>query len=513
MSDTYDVIIAGAGPVGLFLASELGLRKLSVLVLEKDTECDLSWKAPPLGRRGLNTLAMEAIYRRGLKDKISDPHKHEKLPGQPQGFVFGGHFAGIGLNAMQLDLGRRKWRLPGPALYPAVTYMKRLEDVLGERAAELGVTIRKGEEISHVEQAESHVDVSTKQGSTFRAKWLVGCDGGRSTTRKAAGISFDGTEPRLTGYAAKCTFDHPERLRPGFHPGNNGLYAIVPESLYLMDPDGAKFDRSREATKEHIQEVFERVSGIQDVKITKLDYVGTFTDACRQANVYRKGRVLLAGDAAHIHSPMGAQGLNTGIGDAMNLGWKLAATVKQENASGSKLSSFALLDTYESERQPEGAATLEWTRAQVLALEPGIFGEAMRKLLQQLFASTDGANVMMDRVWGLGQKYNLESDEVEQHDLIGRSLPDYELEDGSRIGDYMRSGKGLLLAFKEQGTLEDVLKGREEEIEKMTVQVKDTLGLSAILVRPDGVVAWLAEEAGEVDTAALKKALDRWFNF
>jgi 2-polyprenyl-6-methoxyphenol hydroxylase-like FAD-dependent oxidoreductase len=517
MGKMYDVVIAGAGPVGLFLACELGLARMSVLVLEKEAQPDLSWKAPPLGRRGLNTLAMEAFYRRGLMDQVLDTNERPKAFMKKTGFQFGGHFAGMALNANQLDLSRSKWRLPGPALYPARSYMQRLEEALAVRASSFGVTIRRGEAVSTLEEeTDQHIDILTTAGSTLRSRWLVGCDGGRSTVRKEAGIVFEGTDPRMTGYAVKCSFDPSERLKLGFYPTDNGIYFIAPGTLYLMDPDGATFDRSQEVTVSHLQSVFQRISGIQDVQLIDVGHIGTFTDACRQAKAYRKGRVLLAGDAAHIHSPMGAQGLNTGIGDAMNLGWKLAATIRQEKDAAAKssngLAQMDLLDTYETERRSEGAWALEWTRAQVLALEPGMFGQAMRRLLTDMFATDDGANLMLDKIWGLSQKYHLETEEI-AHPLIGRSLPDFELPDGSRIGDHMHAGRGLLLSFRENQDFADIERDYEGRVDHQVIYPTETLRLSAILARPDGAVAWVAEEDADADTAALKKALEKWFPF
>ena len=158
----------------------------------------------------------------------------------------------------------------------------------------------------------------------------MGCDGGRSLIRKAAGFDFVGTEAKLTGNAVKCEWDHPEKLKPGFHITKTGVYIIGgPNAFYMTDFDGGAIDRTQEITQEHIQSVLSRVSGITDVKITKIHLASAFTDWCKQLTSYRKGRVLLAGDAAHIHGPVGSQGLNVGLGDAMNLGWKLAATVRR----------------------------------------------------------------------------------------------------------------------------------------------------------------------------------------
>ena len=314
MSQLYDVIIVGAGPIGLQLACELGLAHVSVLVLERDLEPRSPWKDAPLGRRGLNTPSIEGFYRRGLLNKFFDPSQRpSSLP--KTGFQYGGHFAGIMLNASRLELDRWKYRLPGPALVPGPTTMERIETVLTERAENLGVAILRGTGVTRITaQDDDSVTVEAGDKKSFRGKWLVGCDGGRSVVRKAAGFDFVGSGAKLTGYAVKCDFDHPEKLKPGFHATKTGMYVVGPNTLHLAGFDNATFDRTQEITQEHLQDVLNRISGITDVKITRTHLASSFTDRSKQATAYRKGRILLAGDAAHIHSPLGAQGLNTGLG-------------------------------------------------------------------------------------------------------------------------------------------------------------------------------------------------------
>lgn len=514
----YDVIIAGAGPIGLFLACELGLANTSVLVLERDREAKSPWKAEPLGRRGLNTISVEALYRRGILNKLFDDPTKRAWPTQKQpGFRFGGHFAGMPVNANLLELERFKYVIAGPALMPAPMTIEHLEAVLSERAESLGVTFVRGAGVSGIpSQDNDGVTVETGDGRTFRGRWLVGCDGGRSVVRKAAGFDFVGTEAKFTGYATQCEFEDAEKMKQGFNYTQNGMYVrVFADALHMMDFDGATFDRTQEITKEHLQQVVRRITGVPEVRIKKIHLASTFTDRSKQASTYRKGRVLLAGDAAHIHSPIGAQGLNLGIGDAMNLGWKLAATVRQETISGDAQADLTLLDSYETERHPIGAAVLDWTRAQVSTMEPNPFGGAIRELVRDLIATPDGTNMLIERLWGFSQRYDLGNGLGNSHELVGRSMPDFELLDGSRLGVKLEKGRGLLIDFEGDSTLKDLITNKifGDRVEYLAVDVQDRRDLRALLVRPDGVVAWVAEKGQNPELDTLKAALDLWFKF
>ncbi|KAI1619034.1 putative pentachlorophenol 4-monooxygenase [Exophiala viscosa] len=518
MDKLYDVVIAGGGPIGLCLACELGLAGSSVLVLERDPERESPWKISPLGLRGINTQSVEAFYRRGLLNKILgsgifDPDGRPQSFQKKPGFAFGGHFAGIMMNANKLELDRFQYRINGPALQPGPTTLDRVESALSDAAVALGVMILRGHSVKKIAAPDEHaVTVETADGQFFRGKWLVGCDGGRSVVRKAAAFDFPGTEPKFTAYAVYCDLEHAETLKPGFNPTKTGMYitGAKPGALYLVDFDGGAYDRGQEITREHIQEVLCRVSGMSDIEITQIHLASAFTDSSRQVTSYRKGRVLLAGDAAHIHPPLGSQGLNVGIGDAMNLGWKLAATVRRE-AQPDPGPDFKLLDTYEAERRPIAAWVLDWTRAQVSTIQPDEHGAAMQRLIRDVIDTTDGANLFIDRAWGLTQRYDL----GDTHPLVGMSAPDFEMNDGLRLGDKMHGGHGLLVDFTDDEDLRGLVACTNlgVRVDYVGLGARDARGLRALLVRPDGIVAWVAEEDGSLDVEAAKLALGWWFGF
>ncbi|KAJ6107223.1 hypothetical protein N7523_008546 [Penicillium sp. IBT 18751x] len=518
MSKLYDVIIAGAGPVGLFLACELGLRGTSVLVLERDLNPESPWKVQPLGLRAMNTQSVEAFYRRGLLGKFTDLKERSSTIEKKPDFQFAGHFAGLVFDANKFELCRWKYRLSGPSLLPCPTTLGKIQSVLTERAKSLGVTILRGQDVNNIVTKNEHsVIVETSDNQSYSGRWVVGCDGGRSVIRKATGFGFVGTDAKFTGYSTKCELEDPGKLKSGFNISKNGLYIKGGKGenafLHIVDFDGAKFDRTRTITKEHFQEVLNRATGSSDVKIKTLHLASSYTDRAMQASSYRKGRVLLAGDAAHIHSPLGAQGMNVGLGDAMNLGWKLAATVLQESSTQEALPDFALLDTYEKERYPVAAWVLDWTRAQVMTLQPDEFGAANRVLMRDLINTIDGTNLLIDRAWGLSQRYTLGDSEVHAHPLVGCSAPDFELVNGSRLGSQLVEGRGLLVDFEEDASLEKLVVGGnfEARVNYIGLDAKDRLGLSALLVRPDGVVAWVVEENTKPDIHAAMAALKHWF--
>ena len=499
----HDVVIAGAGPVGLFLACELRLAKLSVLVLEQAEEPGSPLKRLPFGMRGLTVPTVEALYRRGLLDEISAlqiskdgaRNKAAHWAGQPR--QPGGHFAGIQFYQDRIDTSKWPYRLPGSAGSSMLVDMESLETVFAAHADAMGVEIRRGIGVEDVEQ--SGEEVAIRAGAeTIRTRWLVGCDGGRSTVRKVGGFEFVGTDPEFTGYSVEVELADPAQLRPGRHYTPTGMYTYAPPgTVAMVDFDGGAFHRTQPITLEHVQEVLRRVSGT-DVTVTSLQLATTWTDRANQATTYRNGRVLLAGDAAHIHSPLGGQGLNLGLGDAMNLGWKLAATIRGDAPDG-------LLDTYTSERHPIGAQVLDWSRAQVALMRPSRSSRALEAIIRDLIETPDGATYFAERVWGVSLRHDL----GDGHPLAGRSVPDFELVDGTRLGEYLRTGKGLLLDFDADESLRALADRWKDRIAYVDRDAKDRLGLSAMLVRPDGFVAWAATSRPSVDEVGRMAAL--WF--
>ncbi|MFD5067342.1 FAD-dependent monooxygenase [Streptomyces sp. NPDC058369] len=501
----HDVVVAGAGPVGLFVACELALSGCSVLVLERDRDPHPPLKALPLGLRGLNAGSAETFYRRGLLEAAMEASGAEpqKVGADPEAVEAPGpralsHFAGMTLNAADVDTAALPLRLPSPAMEGFMTSLDAVTSVLTERACALGVEIVRDAPVTAVSQDDEGA-VTTAGGRQYRSRWLVGCDGGRSAVRRLAGFAFEGTEPLFTGYVAEVVLADPDQLPLGFHLTDSGMYlrTPLPGHLGLMDFDGGTFDRSQPLTRAHLQAVLRRVSGV-DVTLDEVRLASSFTDRAMQATTYRMGRVLLAGDAAHIHSPLGGQGLNLGVGDAMNLGWKLAATVHATAPDG-------LLDTYTTERHPVGAAVLDWSRAQVATMNPGPNAPALRKLVHDLMRTTDGTTQVYRQTSGLFAHYDL----GDGSPVVGRSAPDFRFEDGTRLGDLLHNGRGVAFDFTEGRALDGTAQRWAGRIAYAAGPVRNNLGFTALLIRPDGVVAWAASHTP--DRHAFERAAHQWF--
>ncbi|HEY4354719.1 MAG TPA: FAD-dependent monooxygenase [Acidobacteriaceae bacterium] len=507
----YDVVIAGGGPVGLFLACELQLAGVSVLVLERTESPESPLKTGWMGMRGLNFPSVEAFYRRGMLEDVranalgwmnADTPRGMELratgnAAAPTGQRFAGHFAGIMLDLAKVDFSDRKYVLGGPSASGGMISLEAIEFLLAERAETLGVDLKRGVEVTDFTESENGVTVYSGE-QAFEASWLAGCDGGRSAVRKLAGFEFTGTEPEFTGYTAAVEIADPEKLRPGFNLTENGMYLLGPGPgrIGVVDFDGAAFDRTSTVTLESLQAVLRRVSGT-NVTLASMSVASTYTDRARQATTYRKGRVLLAGDAAHIHSPLGGQGLNTGLGDAMNLGWKLAATIKGWAPDG-------LLDSYTTERHPIGAWAVEWTRAQVAIMRPDPYARAIQNVIRDLIQTSDATSYFVGKISGMSMRYNLPGD----HPLIGCSAPDFEFEDGKRVGDFLHDGKALLLDFTEAGELSSLAPTRPDRLKYIHGKVNDNKGLTALFIRPDGFVAWATES--QPDAASAEASIEQW---
>lgn len=465
-----------------------------------------------MGMRGLNFPSVEAFYRRGQLEALrmralgwmsAGPKPALEIRGAnnaPSATAprFAGHFAGMMLDMDKVDFSSRKYLVPGPSASGGMVSLEAIELLLAERAIKLGVDLRRGIAVTSFTQDESSITVYAGDES-FEGCWLVGCDGGRSIVRKLAGFEFEGTEPEFTGYTASVKIADPEKLRPGFNLTKTGMYLLGPgpDRIGVVEFDNASFDRTQTISLERLQDVLRRVSGT-DVTLTSMTVASTYTDRARQATTYRKGRVLLAGDAAHIHSPLGGQGLNTGIGDAMNLGWKLAATVQGWAPEG-------LLDTYTAERHPIGAWALDWTRAQVAIMRPDPHAHAIASVIRDLIQTREATTYFVGKMSGMLTRYDLPGD----HPLIGCSAPDFELEDGTRLGEFLHDGKGLLLDFAENPQLYALGQRWNERLKYVSAKAKDSKGITSVLVRPDGFVAWATES--EPDLSAAEKSIKCWF--
>ncbi|MFL6426930.1 MAG: FAD-dependent monooxygenase [Acidobacteriaceae bacterium] len=511
----YDVVIAGAGPVGLFLACELRLAGIAVLVLERLEDTRTPLKTNFMGMRGLNLPSVEAFYRRGLLKAVRASAFGWTGSGVNKGIEmadtsktneaaaprFAGHFAGILLDGNKIDFSTEKFMIPGPSASGGMVSLAGIESLLADRANDLGVDVRLGSAVTDVTQSDNDVTVHLGQ-ETIQARWLVGCDGGRSTVRKRAGFEFSGTDPELTGTIAMADFADPEKLSPGWNITPYGMYVNgpLPGRISVVEFDGGAAAREDTLTLDAFQNTLRRVSGT-DVTLTALHMATRYTDNARQAVTYHKDRVLLAGDAAHVHSPLGGQGLNLGIGDAMNLGWKLAAVIKGWTPDG-------LLDTYTEERHPIGAWALEWTRAQVAILRPEPHARAMAAIVRDLIQTPAGATYFAQKIAGMWLRYSLPGD----HPVIGRSAPDFEFEDGSRLGALLHEGTALLLDLTGSEELRSVSCSWAGRLKYVSAKPKDSLGLTALFVRPDGFVAWAQQDEQNESHAQreLHPVLTRW---
>jgi 2-polyprenyl-6-methoxyphenol hydroxylase-like FAD-dependent oxidoreductase len=500
----FDVVVAGAGPVGLMLAGELRLHGASVLVVERLAEPSQTIKAG-----SINVPTAEACDRRGLLPYLTQVH--EAVLGLMPGFAgqrsgtaapprprIAGHFAGLwGLDADRLDPTDPDFSA-GPAAGWTLVPQHPLECILGAWAAEVGAEIRRRVELIGYTADDSGLTIELSNGDTIRSGWLVGCDGGRSTVRRLGGFDFPGTDPEITGYQALVELADPEKLPAGWNrtPAGMLVNGPVPGRILTVAYDGPPADRDAPITLAELQANLRYVSGT-DVTITAVHSATRFTDNARQASTYRRGRVLLAGDAAHVHSPFSGQGLNLGIGDAVNLGWKLAGTVRGWAPDN-------LLDSYTAERHPIGAWVLEWTRAQVALMRPDAHTGALRDVITDLMATDDGNTYFIKKLSGVDRHYDLGG-----HPLVGRRAPDLSLADGTRPADHCHDGGALLLDLADSAELRDLAAGWADRVRLVTATAPACPELTGMLVRPDGHVAWAAGGGG--DHAGLREALARWF--
>ncbi|WP_234382417.1 MULTISPECIES: FAD-dependent monooxygenase [unclassified Streptomyces] len=490
-----DVVIAGAGPTGLMLACELRLAGVDVVVVERLAERTGESRAG-----GIHSRTLEVLDQRGILDRFLAVGELQPV----------GHFSGL-----YLDFDESESRHP----YPLMILQSDIERLLEEWAAELGVQVRRSSEVSGIRQDEDGVTVElgTEQpaAATLRARYLVGCDGGRSTVRKLAGIDFPGTEATMTALIGDVELpDLPEdyvwvRRCAG---GDYSAIAFEPGWFRVITSEYDRVaDRDETPTFEQLRESLIRVAGT-DFGMNSPRWVSRFNDAARQAAEYRVGRVLLAGDAAHIHFPAGGQGLNMGVQDAVNLGWKLASVVRGQAPE-------SLLDSYHAERHPVGERVLHNTRAQSALARPGAQTDALREVFGSLMVFDDVNRHLRLMLTALDIRYPVDVD----HPLAGRRVPDADLktpEGTIGVYDLLHAGRPVLLDLSGSAALAavagawadrvDFVEARSEDGSWPVPAIDEVPAPAAVLIRPDGHVAWATDD-GAPDTSALRTALTTWF--
>jgi 3-(3-hydroxy-phenyl)propionate hydroxylase len=474
----HAVVIAGGGPTGMMLAAELTLAGTDVLVVERRA----SFKLESSRSRGLHSRTIEVLDQRGVVDRFLAEGKAMQVQA----------FAGVPMDISDF---------PTRHNYGMALLQSHFERILAGWIDELGVPILREREVTGFTQDDSGVDVVLADGTSLQAQYLVGCDGGRSVVRKAAGIDFAGWDPTTCWIIAEVEMEEkPEfglRGGGGIGPAEDGRVGVT-----LTVPG---LDRTDEPTLQDVRDALVRVDGT-DYGVHSPHWISSFTDMTRQAVAYRSGSVLLAGDAAHVHAPMGGQGLNIGVQDSVNLGWKLAQVVKGT-------SPVSLLDTYHAERHPVGARVLQNTMAQRAIGANDERTVALRGILAELLTMDQPRKHIAGMISGLDVAYDL----GEGHPLLGRRMPDLDLGAGDgpvRVFSLLHRAKPVLLNFGEAGGLDiapwvdrvQLVDASYAGIWELPV-VGEVAAPSAVLVRPDGHVAWV----GEGTDAGLRDALTSWF--
>lgn len=507
-----DVIVVGAGPTGLMLAAELALAGVRPVVLEKLTARSGQSKA-----LGLQPRSAEVLDQRGLVEAVR---------GRALGDIPGGHFAGL---PIPLDYRPCGTRFPNQVGIPQA----RVEEILERRLAGYDVSILRGRELVGLSQDATGVTATVNTGGgemRLRGGFLVGCDGGRSAVRKLAGIGFPGQPATMSAVVADIVFARPpegysgewdsivgERLRSGLQARDKGFYLLLPlsEGVYRILFTTARQQaagRDEPVTKHEVSRAVSEFYGPEPV-VGEVRWASRFTNASRQAERYRVGRVLLAGDAAHIHSPVGGQGLNLGLQDAFNLGWKLAAEVAGWAPDG-------LLDSYHTERHPVGARVLQNTRAQGVLMSPGEDVAALREIFSELLALPEANRHLAGMISGLDIRYGMPGDAA--HPLLGRRMPDVDLrtpEGPARAAELMRSGRGLLLDFSDRQEFSGTGRRWQDRVSHVPVSSSELAGIQGVLIRPDGYICWVEAEPGthgvslpvEAGQQHLVLELQHWF--
>ncbi len=498
-----DVLISGAGPNGLMMACELALAGIKPVILDALPGPGDEPKANGLVGQVIRQLDMRGLYQAFTGD-----------PNAPQpayGWMFSGlplNFVGVESNPMRAVLMKQP----------------RLVQLLYERAQTLGVEVRWGHAVTALSTGPDGVtvDVAAPDGAyVIEADWLVGADGGRSTVRKQSGIGFPGhTSPTVTRLAHVCIaaefrtpdggFDVPGfgRIPFGHNRYDTGMAIFFeahgdPPMLGTLEFDSLPVDAPGELTYDELRQSLRRVLGV-DVPFEVPTGPGPFAmrridgQNTRQADAYRSGRILLTGDAAHVHSAMGGPGLNLGLQDTLNLGWKLAAVINGWAPA-------ELLDTYESERYPVGERVMMHSLAQIALTAPGPEVRALRTLLGELFELPDTTAHMAGLLAGADVRYDMGGT---PHRLTGFMVPDEILDDGRRLTDLLHGGRGVLLDLS-GGAVAAVAAPWDRRVDMVVAAMADRP--AAMLIRPDGYVAWAADAFAAADAEGLRAALERWF--
>ena len=479
----HAVVIAGGGPTGLMLAAELKLAGVDVVVAERRTSQDLDGKRAG----GLHSRTIEVLDQRGVADRFLSE-------GQTHPFV---GYAGTFLDISDF---------PTRHNYILALWQNRIEPILADWVEELGVPILRGCEVVGFAQDDTGVEVELSDDPTIRAEYLVGCDGGRSLIRKTAGIDFPGWDPTSSYLIAEVEMDEEPKI--GMRPEGGGIGPINredgggPYGVVLLEKE---IEHTGEPTLQYLSEALVGAYGT-DYGVHSPTWISRFTDMTRQAAAYREERVLLAGDAAHVHGPQGGQGLNTGVQDAVNLGWKLGQVVN-------KTSPESLLDTYHAERHPVGARVLHNTMAQVALVRTDERSQALRATVLEQLSMDEPRKRIAGMISGLDIHYDL----GEGHPLLGRRMPDLDLHtaDGpTRVFTLLHDARPVLLNLGEPGGFDmspwgdrvEFVDARHDGVWELPI-LGEVDAPSAVLIRPDGYVAWV----GDLTDSEVPRALSTWF--
>jgi 2-polyprenyl-6-methoxyphenol hydroxylase-like FAD-dependent oxidoreductase len=490
----HAVVIAGGGPTGLMLAGELALAGVDVAVVERRADQDL----PGSRAGGLHSRTIEVLDQRGIADRFLSEGQVAQVAG------FGG---------VRLDISD----FPTRHNYGLGLWQNHIERILADWVGELPVTMYRGREVTGFAQDDGGVDVALSDGRSLRAEYLAGCDGGRSLVRKAAGIEFPGWDPSTSALIAEVEMDEQPEL--GTRRDETGIHSLGRVEYEIRDgevvyPDSGPVrvmvteqgaGAAGEPTLRDLSEALRAVYGT-DYAVHSPTWISRFTDMTRQAAAYRDRRVLLGGDAAHVHSPAGGQGLNTGVQDAVNLGWKLAQVVKRTAPD-------SLLDTYHAERHPVAARVLRTTMAQTALNRPDERIAALRDSVSELLSMDEPRRRFAAMLSGLDIHYDL----GEGHPLLGRRMPDLDLVTARgplRVFTLLHAARPVLLNLGEPGGVD--IAPWADRVQVIDARCAGTWELpavgvvtapTAVVIRPDGYVAWV----GDPPHLGLAEALTTWF--